>query len=69
MPPPRAGLSRVLNATVVNRRARTVVLQWEDYRFYINDFRTLLGYNVYYREAPHRNLTMFTGRDACGSGL
>lgn len=31
-----------------------------------DDYRTLLGYSVYYIPASHRNVTMFDGRDACG---
>lgn len=31
------------------------------------DVRQLLGYLVYYMPAPHRNVTMFDGRDACSS--
>lgn len=30
------------------------------------DERQLLGYLLYYMPAPHRNVTMFEGRDACG---
>ncbi|KFM63998.1 Insulin-like peptide receptor, partial [Stegodyphus mimosarum] len=46
-----------------------VGLKWKDFRKTHTDmdFRSLLGYVVYYREAPDRNVTMYDGRDACGT--
>ncbi|XP_035228119.1 insulin receptor-like, partial [Stegodyphus dumicola] len=46
-----------------------VGLRWKDFRktYTDMDFRSLLGYVIYYREAPDRNVTMYDGRDACGT--
>ncbi|KAK1131015.1 hypothetical protein K0M31_017318 [Melipona bicolor] len=40
------------------------VIEWEP--FVHHDARSLLGYVVYYIEAPHRNMTPYDARDACG---
>ncbi|XP_076235899.1 insulin-like receptor-like [Calliopsis andreniformis] len=40
------------------------VIEWEP--FVHHDPRSLLGYVVYFIEAPNKNLTMYDGRDACG---
>lgn len=34
--------------------------------FQHHDVRSLLGYVVYFVEAPYQNVTMYDGRDACG---
>ncbi|XP_055355643.1 insulin-like peptide receptor [Paramacrobiotus metropolitanus] len=34
-----------------------------------DDFRALLGYILYYREAPGKNVSKYEGRDACSSDL
>lgn len=44
--------------------SRGVVLEWQSFK--IDDQRRLLGYIVYYIEAPTRNVTLYDGRDACG---
>ncbi|XP_043194328.1 insulin receptor-like isoform X1 [Amphibalanus amphitrite] len=56
-----------ISASVKKTYSTSVLLEWDNFRRNVTDFRSLLGYNVYFREAPHRNLSMFTGRDACGS--
>uniref|UniRef100_A0A8C7L3M4 Tyrosine-protein kinase receptor n=1 Tax=Oncorhynchus kisutch TaxID=8019 RepID=A0A8C7L3M4_ONCKI len=38
---------------------------WEP--FWPPDFRDLLGFMLFYKEAPYRNVTEFDGQDACGS--
>ncbi|XP_043602094.1 insulin-like receptor isoform X3 [Bombus pyrosoma] len=40
------------------------VIEWEP--FIHHDARSLLGYVVYFIEAPNMNVTMYDGRDACG---
>lgn len=52
-----------VNVTSVTSYA--AVLQWKPYE--IDDQRKLLGYVVYSIEAPSRNVTLYDGRDACGS--
>lgn len=47
-------------------RSRGAVIKWTDhFEKEADDLRTLLGYVTYYREAPHRNVTLYDGRDAC----
>ncbi|XP_014665366.1 PREDICTED: insulin-like peptide receptor isoform X2 [Priapulus caudatus] len=41
------------------------IVKWDNYR--TDDPRSLLGFVIYCREALHQNLTIFDGRDACGS--
>lgn len=44
--------------------SRAVILEWPP--FNMDDHRKLLGYVVYSIEAPHKNITLYDGRDACG---
>ncbi|KAG8185562.1 hypothetical protein JTE90_017566 [Oedothorax gibbosus] len=58
-----------MNITVWGVKANVVGLSWKNFRKTHSDmdFRSLLGYVIYYREAPERNVTIFDGRDACGA--
>ncbi|NXR41995.1 INSR protein, partial [Zosterops hypoxanthus] len=42
-----------------------ILLKWEPY--WPPDFRDLLGFMLFYKEAPFQNVTEFDGQDACGS--
>uniref|UniRef100_A0A8C0ZQK8 Tyrosine-protein kinase receptor n=1 Tax=Castor canadensis TaxID=51338 RepID=A0A8C0ZQK8_CASCN len=42
-----------------------IMLKWEPY--WPPDFRDLLGFMLFYKEAPYQNVTEFDGQDACGS--
>ncbi|KAL1110144.1 hypothetical protein AAG570_008221 [Ranatra chinensis] len=53
-----------INATVERIDSKGAVISWEAFQHY--DSRILLGYVVYFIEAPYRNITMYDGRDACG---
>ncbi|XP_069673154.1 insulin-like receptor isoform X2 [Periplaneta americana] len=53
-----------LHARVTKFDDHAVIIEWDQFEHY--DPRTLLGYVVYYIEAPYRNLTLYDGRDACG---
>lgn len=53
-----------LNITTDKIGQGSVLLKWTPFSHY--DTRTLLGYVVYYLEAPDRNVTLYDGRDACG---
>ncbi|CAB3378566.1 Hypothetical predicted protein [Cloeon dipterum] len=54
-----------LRAYVVKLNAEGVILGWQSYKHH--DPRELLGYVVYYIEAPSKNISLFDGRDACGN--
>jgi insulin receptor len=54
----------MLRARVTKLDYYAVLIEWDQFEHY--DPRTLLGYVVYYIEAPYRNLTLYDGRDACG---
>ncbi|XP_030045590.1 insulin-like growth factor 1 receptor [Microcaecilia unicolor] len=54
-------LKFVYNSTMKNR----IKLMWE--RFRMQDYRDLLSFTVYYKEAPFQNVTEYEGQDACGS--
>uniref|UniRef100_A0A4W3GZ00 Tyrosine-protein kinase receptor n=1 Tax=Callorhinchus milii TaxID=7868 RepID=A0A4W3GZ00_CALMI len=54
-------LSFVTNKTGTDK----IMLKWEPY--WPQDFRDLLGFMVFFREAPYQNVTEFDGQDACGS--
>ncbi|XP_011300657.1 insulin-like receptor [Fopius arisanus] len=53
-----------LKTFVAKRTAEAALINWE--RFQHHDPRSLLGYVVYFIEAPYQNVTMYDGRDACG---
>lgn len=54
-----------IDVVIMKRDHRGVILSWE--KFKTHDDRSLLGYVVYYIEAPYKNITLYDGRDACGS--
>nr|XP_015198923.1 PREDICTED: insulin-like growth factor 1 receptor [Lepisosteus oculatus] len=49
------------NSTMSNK----IKLTWERYR--PADYRDLISFIVYYKEAPYQNITEFDGQDGCGS--
>lgn len=55
----------VLEASVKVLGSEGVILEWKSYKHH--DPRELLGYVIYYTEAPTMNITLFDGRDACGN--
>lgn len=54
-----------LEVKIKKTDSKGVIISWKQFDHY--DPRSLLGYVVYYTEAPFRNLTLYDGRDACGS--
>lgn len=54
----------LLHARVTKLDYYAVLIEWQQFEHY--DPRTLLGYVVYFIEAPYQNLTLYDGRDACG---
>ena len=55
----------VLEAAVTRLGSEGAILAWKSYKHH--DSRELLGYVIYYTEAPTKNITLFDGRDACGN--
>uniref|UniRef100_UPI00358F290F insulin receptor-like isoform X2 n=1 Tax=Myxine glutinosa TaxID=7769 RepID=UPI00358F290F len=55
----------VLEFTSVVTHKELLKLEWTPYR--PPDYRDLLGFLIYYKEAPYENVTEFDGLDACGS--
>ncbi|KAG4073973.1 hypothetical protein HA402_014178 [Bradysia odoriphaga] len=53
-----------LNVEINRINCDTVVIQFEP--LFYDDYRSLLGYLMYYRSASFQNVTMFDGSDACG---
>ncbi|KMQ92816.1 insulin-like receptor protein [Lasius niger] len=53
-----------LRTKVTKKTSRGAIIEWEP--FLHHDYRSLLGYVVYFIEAPYQNVTMYDGRDACG---
>ncbi|KAK9497178.1 hypothetical protein O3M35_004544 [Rhynocoris fuscipes] len=53
-----------LKAFIEKKSSVVAIVHWTQFEHY--DPRKVLGYMVYYIEAPFRNITMFGGRDACG---
>lgn len=49
----------------IERKDTFVVATWNDFRPYLDDQRSLLGYLVYYRETNGQNVSIYDGRDAC----
>lgn len=54
-----------LNVTILRRANTFAIIRWE--KFETEDERSLLAYVVYHIEAPHQNVSLYDGRDACGS--
>lgn len=55
-----------LNTSVKLISSETAIIQWAPFT-QLADSRQLLGYVIYYIEAPHKNVTFFDGRDACNT--
>ncbi|XP_059620313.1 insulin-like receptor isoform X2 [Phlebotomus argentipes] len=53
----------IVNTTKIEDNG--AVIEWEP--FQLEDDRALLGYVVSYIEAPFKNVSLYDGRDACGS--
>ncbi|GIY37959.1 insulin-like peptide receptor [Caerostris extrusa] len=56
-----------MNVTVQSLTPSVVRVKWESFHKQLYDERSLLGYVIYYREALYRNISIFEGRDACGT--
>ncbi|XP_048038678.1 insulin receptor b [Megalobrama amblycephala] len=57
--------NQVLKFTLIRTTHDKILIKWEP--FWPSDFRDLLGFMVFYKEAPYRNVTEYDGQDACGS--
>ncbi|XP_058019223.1 insulin receptor [Ahaetulla prasina] len=57
--------NEVLKFIKIKTSSDKIVLKWQAY--WPLDFRDLLGFMVFYKEAPFRNVTEFDGQDVCGS--
>lgn len=53
-----------LRASVLKKESSAVLIDWDP--FLHHDPWALLGYVIYYIEAPAQNITLYDGRDACG---
>ncbi|KAF7989857.1 hypothetical protein HCN44_008531 [Aphidius gifuensis] len=54
-----------LYTIVTKRTSEAALIQWNAFEHH--DPRSLLGYVVYFIEAPNRDVEMYDGRDACGN--
>ncbi|KAI7802145.1 IGF-I receptor subtype a [Triplophysa rosa] len=57
--------SHILTFTSNHTQSTRIKLTWERYR--PPDYRDLISFIVYYKEAPFQNITEFDGQDGCGS--
>uniref|UniRef100_A0A8C5AFH3 Tyrosine-protein kinase receptor n=1 Tax=Gadus morhua TaxID=8049 RepID=A0A8C5AFH3_GADMO len=57
--------NQVLHFTEMRTMSNKIIVRWKP--FWPKDYRDLLGFMVYYKEAPYQNVTEFDGHDACGS--
>ncbi|KAK1798518.1 hypothetical protein P4O66_006816, partial [Electrophorus voltai] len=57
--------SKTLKFITNTTGSTTIMLTWERYR--PPDYRDLVSFVVYYKEAPYQNITEFDGQDGCGS--
>ncbi|XP_048352891.1 LOW QUALITY PROTEIN: insulin receptor [Sphaerodactylus townsendi] len=55
----------VLKFSYIKTDNNKIALKWEPY--WPQDYRDLLGFMLFYKEAPFRNVTEFDGQDVCGS--
>lgn len=58
-----------MNITIIGTTSSSAIFEWINFRRFLSDPRSLLGYVIYYREAPTMNVSMFDGHDACGSNI
>ncbi|TKC37360.1 hypothetical protein EI555_002877 [Monodon monoceros] len=57
--------SDVLHFTSTTTWKNRIIITWHRYR--PPDYRDLISFTVYYKEAPFKNVTEYDGQDACGS--
>ncbi|KAK7822148.1 hypothetical protein U0070_000712 [Myodes glareolus] len=57
--------SDVLRFTSTTTSKNRIIITWHRYR--PPDYRDLISFTVYYKEAPFKNVTEYDGQDACGS--
>ncbi|XP_061781014.2 insulin-like growth factor 1a receptor [Nerophis lumbriciformis] len=57
--------SHVLKILSNSTSSNTIRLTWE--RYQPRDYKGLISFMVYYKEAPFQNITEFDGQDGCGS--
>ncbi|XP_054999430.1 insulin-like growth factor 1 receptor [Sorex araneus] len=57
--------SDVLHFTSTSTWKNRIIITWHRYR--PPDYRDLISFTVYYKEAPFKNVTEYDGQDACGS--
>ncbi|KAG9266987.1 insulin-like growth factor 1 receptor [Astyanax mexicanus] len=57
--------SKILKFINNSTGSNIITLTWERYR--PPDYRDLVSFVVYYKEAPFQNITEFDGQDGCGS--
>ncbi|ELV09991.1 Insulin receptor [Tupaia chinensis] len=57
--------NELLKFSHIRTSSDKILLKWEPY--WPPDFRDLLGFMLFYKEAPYQNVTEFDGQDACGS--
>ncbi|XP_053687388.1 insulin-like receptor isoform X2 [Sabethes cyaneus] len=55
-----------LETSLKSISAETAIIQWAPFT-QLADIRQLLGYVIYYIDAPYQNVTFFDGRDACNT--
>uniref|UniRef100_A0A8C1T6C0 Tyrosine-protein kinase receptor n=1 Tax=Cyprinus carpio TaxID=7962 RepID=A0A8C1T6C0_CYPCA len=65
IPSSLSGENQVLNFTLIRTMSDKILIQWQ--AFWPSDFRDLLGFMVFYKEAPYKNVTEYDGQYACGS--
>jgi insulin receptor len=53
-----------IKTIVTSISSKAAIINWEPFKHH--DMRTLLGYVIYSKEAPKRNISMYESRDACG---
>ncbi|XP_077081651.1 insulin receptor-like [Siphateles boraxobius] len=56
--------NQVLKFTHIRTSHDKILIKWEP--FWPSDFRVMLGFLVFYKEALYRNVTEYDGQDACG---
>ncbi|KAF7492360.1 Insulin receptor [Sarcoptes scabiei] len=56
-----------LNVEIKGITSEMLLIKFDNFKIHMEDPRSLLGYLIYYREAEHRNVTVFDGQDACSN--
>ncbi|CAG2100850.1 unnamed protein product, partial [Medioppia subpectinata] len=58
-----------LKVHIWKRGTVMVGIRFQNFKHLMGDQRSLLGYLIYYKESPYKNISIYDGRDACSTNF